>query len=70
LRAKCPPPKKSTVMFFDEKGTRAVRPYGGKGYAEAAPEIGAKQEVSDLFELFSAYDIHTRAVVCCTVYEA
>jgi len=41
LRAKRP--RKGNVVSFDEKGTIAVKHYGGKMYAEKAPKVEAKQ---------------------------
>ena len=46
-------------MSFDEKGTIAVKHYGGKMYAEKAPKVEAKQNVRGVFEMLCAYDIHT-----------
>jgi len=46
-------------VSFDEKGTIAVKHYGGKMYAEKAPKVEAKQNVRGVFEMLCAYDIHT-----------
>ena len=50
-------------MSFDEKGTIAVKHYGGKMYAEKAPKVEAKQNVRGVFEMLCAYDIHTHEVM-------
>jgi len=49
LRAKRP--RKGKVVSFDEKGTIAVKQYGGKVYAESVPKIEAKQNTRGLFEM-------------------
>jgi transposase len=61
LRAKRP--RKGKVVSFDEKGTIAVKQYGGKVYAESVPKIEAKQNTRGLFEMVCAYDIHTHEVM-------
>ena len=61
LRAKRP--RKGKVVSFDEKGTIAVKHYGGKMYAEKAPKVEAKQNVRGVFEMLCAYDIHTHEVM-------
>jgi len=43
-------------VSFDEKGTIAVKHYGGKMYAEKAPKVEAKQNVRGVFEMLCAYD--------------
>ena len=50
-------------MSFDEKGTIAVKHYGGKMYAEKAPKVEAKQNIRGVFEMLCAYDIHTHEVM-------
>ena len=50
-------------MSFNEKGTIAVKHYGGKIYAEKAPKVEAKQNVRGVFEMLCAYDIHTHEVM-------
>jgi len=56
-------PRNGKVVSFDEKGTIAVKQYGGKVYAESVPEIEAKQNTRGTFELVCAYDIHTHEVM-------
>lgn len=56
------PPKNGVVVSLDEKGTIAVKDYGGSSWREVAPRIPDRQSIRGRTELTAAYLPHSGRV--------
>ncbi|MCS4541199.1 MAG: IS630 family transposase [Euryarchaeota archaeon] len=56
-------PEDGAVLCFDEKGTIAIKEYGGESWSKERRKVLERQEVKETSELLSVFNPHSKKVL-------